>query len=145
FPGSMPAPAQVNAALASSCLAGLLRDYLRQFPKIAFEMDPVEQMALLDASESFAITAIEGAFSSAIGVSEHSHAGLLAAAQRYIRRHLTDRDINPAAVAAAIGCSRSMLYNLFSESGQTVQGYIRELRLQQLLRLLQKEKGNAPF
>ncbi|WP_168201405.1 helix-turn-helix domain-containing protein [Qingshengfaniella alkalisoli] len=145
FPGSMPAPALVNAALANSRLSGLLRDHLRQFPGIATGMAPLEQLALLDASESFAITTIEGTFSTAIGMSEHSHAGLLAAAQRYIRRHLTDRDISPASVAAAIGCSRSMLYKLFSESELTVYGYIRELRLQQLLRLLQKEKGNVPI
>lgn len=143
FPGSMPVPALIHAALANSRLAGSLRDHLQQFPKIATGMAPLEQLALLDASESFAITAIGGAFSSAIGMSEHSHAGLLAAAQRYIRRHLTDRGINPATVAAAIGCSRSMLYRLFSESELTVQGYIRELRLQQLLRLLQKEQGNV--
>lgn len=145
FPGSMPAPALINAALANSRLAGLLRDHLQQFPMIATGMAQPEQQALLDASESFAITAIEGAFSAAIGMTEGSHAGLLAAAQRYIRRHLANWDLNPAAVAAAIGCSRSMLYRLFFESELTVQGYIRELRLQQFLRLLQREKGNVPI
>lgn len=144
FPGAIPALALINAALDNSLLAGLLRDHLQQFPNIAAGMAPFEQLALLDASESFAITTIEGVFSSAIGLSEHTHAGLLAAAQRYIRHHLADQHINPARVAAAIGCSRSLLYRLFSENELTVQGYIRELRLQQFLRLLQKEKGNVP-
>lgn len=145
FPGAMPAPAQIQAALANSRLADLLREHLQQFPKIVAGMAPLEQQALLNASESFAITAIEGAISASIGMSEQSHAGLLAAAQRYIRRHVANRDINPAAVAAAVGCSRSMLYKLFAEKDLTVQGYIRELRLQQLLRLLQKEKSNVPI
>ncbi|TWG95035.1 AraC-like DNA-binding protein [Mesorhizobium sp. J18] len=145
FPLSMPDPEAINAALANSVLAGLLRDHLRQFPRVVAGMAPREQLALLDASESFAITAIEGAFSSAVGISEHSNAGLFAAAQRYIRRHLTSHELNPSGVAAAVGCSRSTLYRVFADRNLTVQGYIRELRLQQLLRLLQKEKGNSPI
>jgi len=35
FPGSMPDPLLINTALAKSRLADLLRDHLRQFPKIA--------------------------------------------------------------------------------------------------------------
>ncbi|KAB2680905.1 helix-turn-helix domain-containing protein [Brucella pseudintermedia] len=145
FPRSMPDPEVINAALANSAIAGLLRDHLRQFPRVVTGMAPREQLALLDASESFAITAIEGAFSSAVGVSEHSNAGLFAAAQRYIRRHLASHELNPAGVATAVGCSRSTLYRLFADRDLTVQGYIRELRLQQLLRLLQKENGKAPI
>ncbi len=67
------------------------------------------------------------------------------AVQRYIRRHLTDPDLDPDTVAAAIGCSRSTLYRLFNGNELFVQGYVRELRLQQFLRLLQKDARNAPI
>src|SRR5690606_32798547 len=110
FPRSIPAPALINAALAKSRLAGLLRDHLQQFPGMAEGLKPLEQLALLDASESFAVTTIEAAFSTAHKENGHSNDGLFAAAQRYIRRHLVSPDLTPDAVAAAIGCSRATLY-----------------------------------
>src|SRR5690606_21696159 len=83
FPRSIPAPALINAALAKSRLAGLLRDHLQQFPGMAEGLKPLEQLALLDASESFAVTTIEAAFSTAHKENGHSNDGLFAAAQRY--------------------------------------------------------------
>ncbi|MGB6103309.1 MAG: helix-turn-helix domain-containing protein [Pusillimonas sp.] len=145
FPGAMPAPALINAALAKSGLAGLLRDHLQQFPRVAAGLEPFEQLALLDASESFALATISGACATAAGMTEWSAEGLFAAAQRYIKRHLASPDLTPAAVAAAIACSRSTLYRLFGDKQLTVQGYIRELRLQQFMRLLQKENGTLPI
>ncbi|SHI18553.1 helix-turn-helix domain-containing protein [Pollutimonas bauzanensis] len=145
FPGTPPAPAQINSALANSRLAGLLRDHLQQFPRMAAGLDPIEQLALLDASESFALTTIEAAFLMTRRGTQRFSAGLFAAAQRYIRRHLTDPDLDPDAVAAAIACSRSTLYRLFDGNELSVQGYVRELRLQQFLRLLQKDARNVPI
>lgn len=145
FPRSIPPPALINAALADSRLAGLLRDHLQQFPRMAQGLEPTEQLALLDASESFAVTTIEAAFATAYKQAEHSNEGLFAAAQRYIRRHLVNPDLAPDAVAAAIGCSRATLYRLFAERELTVQSHIRELRLQQFIRLLQKENKAVPI
>lgn len=144
FAGPIPEPALVNEALANSRLVGLLRGHLQQFPNIAASLAPSEQLALLHASESFGIATIEGAFTSQ-SVAEEVHEGLFAAAQRYIKRHLSREDLDPASVAAAIGCSRSTLYRLFSERELTVQGHIRELRLQRLLYLLQKESATIPI
>lgn len=145
FAGPLPSPAFINAALARSRLAGLLRDHLQRFPRIAMGMAPLEQLGLLDASESFALATIEAAFSTARGVAEQSKAGLFAAAQRYIRRHLANPDLGPDEVAAATGCSRATLYRLFARHDLAVQGYIRELRLQQFLHLLQREDKAVPI
>ncbi|MCI2810150.1 helix-turn-helix domain-containing protein [Eoetvoesiella caeni] len=145
FPGAVPAPSVINAALANSRLAGLLRDHLRQFPRMAMGLGPIEQQGLLDASESFALTTIEAAFSTSLQGTERSSAGLFAAAQRYIKRHLPIPELSPDAVAAAIGCSRSTLYRLFDDQELSVQGYIRELRLQQFLHLLQQENRTLPI
>jgi len=143
FPRSMPVPSLINAALAQSRLAGLLRDHLQQFPRMAQELEPTEQVGLLDASESFAITTIAAAFSAAHEGAEHLNDGLFAAAQRHIRRQLVNPDLSADAVAAAIGCSRATLYRLFADRELTVQGYVRELRLQQFMRFLQREKNKT--
>lgn len=131
FTGALPPPARINAALARSRLAGLLRRHLQQFPRSVKTLRPVEQLGLLDASESFAIATIEAAFFAEHPSEAATGAGLFAAAQGYIRRHLAQPDLNPGTVAAAIGCSRSTLYRLFARRQLTVQGYIRELRLLQ--------------
>jgi len=145
FSGPVPAPAQINAALAKSSLAGLLREHLLQFPRTVAGLEPIEQLALLDASESFALATIESACLTAAAGENRPNAGLFAAAQRYIKKHLTDPDLGPDAVAAAIGCSRSTLYRLFEGKELSVQGCIRELRLQHFFRLLQKDTGKAPI
>jgi len=43
------------------------------------------------------------------------------AAERYIRNHLGERDLDAAAVAAGIGASRSSLYRLFEPDGGVAQ------------------------
>ena len=137
--GKVPAPAAITAALNRSTLARLLRDHLCQFPVLSTSMAPMEQLALLDATESFAITTIGGVFSSGTDTSPCKHAGLFAAARHYIRKHLANTGLTTACIAAAIGCSPALLDQLFAHNELTVQGYIREMRLQQFLRLLQKE------
>lgn len=47
----------------------------------------------------------------------------------FIRGHLADPDLDPAAVAAAHSISRSYLYRLFQAEDITVAGYLREQRL----------------
>ncbi|MFD9391655.1 AraC family transcriptional regulator [Streptomyces sp. NPDC060000] len=47
----------------------------------------------------------------------------------FVRRHLADPDLTPAAIAAAHHVSRSYLYRLFQAEGLTVASYIREQRL----------------
>lgn len=139
FSGPAPSPAFINTALARSRLAPLLRDHLRRFPQQVTTMAPHEQAAWLNASESFALAAIEAACATLRGAAEPFGSGLITAAQRYIRRHLADPDLCPEAVAAALGCSRATLYRLFADHQWTVQGYVRELRLQAFVHLLQTE------
>jgi len=59
----------------------------------------------------------------------------LAAIERYIDRHLHDRQLNPTALARAFGCSRGRLYQLFREHGG-VDHYLRERRLGRCFREL---------
>ncbi|EAR50102.1 transcriptional regulator, AraC family protein [Oceanicola granulosus HTCC2516] len=50
-------------------------------------------------------------------------------AEQVIRDRLKDRDLTPQAVADACGISLRYLQQLFAETEQSVQGYIRERRL----------------
>lgn len=145
FAGRLPPPSAMTDALAASGLAPLLRSHLMQFPMAAAGMNAVEQLTMLDASEAFAITMIEGAFASRSALHETRNAGLYVAAERYIRAHLAKRDLDPAGIAAAIGCSRATLYRLFQGHGLTVSGHIRELRLQRLMRLLRNIPDGPPI
>jgi AraC-like DNA-binding protein len=66
----------------------------------------------------------------------------LAAIERYIDRHLHDRQLGPAALARAFGCSRGRLYQLFREHGG-VDHYIRERRLGRCFRELAAAEPGA--
>ncbi|MFC3813709.1 AraC family transcriptional regulator [Lysobacter sp. GCM10012299] len=55
---------------------------------------------------------------------------LLAKAQQYLQTHFRRHDLSVDEVAAAVGCSRTSLYRLFSAQSLTVLGCLREIRLQ---------------
>ncbi len=50
-------------------------------------------------------------------------------AEQFIREHLKAPDLSPAVVADACGISLRYLQQLFTETGQSVNGYIRDRRL----------------
>lgn len=138
FLGSVPAPTLVNKALAKSRLTGLLRDHLKQFPTVAAEMEPIEQQALLDASESLAMTVMAAAFTAHGGVSLGAHGRLFTAAQKIMHQQLDDPCLNVATIARQLGCSRATLYRAFGAQGLGVAEYLRNLRLNKAYRLLQE-------
>lgn len=59
------------------------------------------------------------------------------AATHYIRREFADPDLTAIKLAAALGCSRTHLYGVFSLFGDTVAGALRTVRLAQARRLLE--------
>ncbi|WP_433685471.1 helix-turn-helix domain-containing protein [Nocardia sp. CA-119907] len=63
---------------------------------------------------------------------------LLHAARAYMRRHLTDPDLDVAAVARAHAVSRRYLEQLFARSDESPAAYLRQLRLEEALRLLRE-------
>jgi len=138
LPRATLAPFLICEALNHSRLAKLLGAHLAAFPQHVGMLNPSERLALLDTSEAFAITTIENALTSAYGDRRTHHTGLFAAAQRHIRQHLGRQDLDADDIALAIGCSRATLYRVFSHHQSSVAGYIRELRLQQLMALLQQ-------
>ncbi|HEY5802654.1 MAG TPA: helix-turn-helix domain-containing protein [Lysobacter sp.] len=58
------------------------------------------------------------------------HEILLAKAHLHMQTHFRRHDLSVDEIAAAVGCSRTSLYRLFSTQSLTVLGYLRETRLQ---------------
>ncbi|MBU2959978.1 helix-turn-helix domain-containing protein [Citreicella sp. C3M06] len=54
----------------------------------------------------------------------------------HIERHLPDPELTPDSIARAMGISRSYLYALFADGGETVSGFVRSRRLQAAYELL---------
>jgi AraC-like DNA-binding protein len=50
---------------------------------------------------------------------------------KFIKEHLAEPTLGPAAIAAAVGISARHLHRLFAQNGRTVGGWIRERRLEQ--------------
>lgn len=59
---------------------------------------------------------------------------LLTTVQGFIQQHLGDRDLTPAAIAAAHHVSLRTLHQLFHDEGLTVAGWIRQRRLERCRR-----------
>jgi AraC-like DNA-binding protein len=60
---------------------------------------------------------------------EANSAGLFAGAQVFIKRNLASHRLNPELIARQLHCSRAHLYRVFTQHGETVADYVRELRL----------------
>lgn len=71
--------------------------------------------------------------------SESVHAGRHAAALRFMEQQAHRPTLDVAAIAHAVGCSRSRLYEAFAtQGGQTVMGTLREMRLQRARRNIEQ-------
>ena len=143
--GRTPSPATLARAMASSRLTPLLRSHLAQFPNAAVGMTSVEQQALLDATQTFTISMLQGALGGPLAPDENRAKALLLAAQRYIQHNIDKPGLDPLEVSHAVGCSRATLYRIFKRHDLTIAGYVRELRPQQFLRLLQDPSDQRPI
>lgn len=145
FAGTIPTPTMVTKALASSRLTPLLRSHLAHFPHMAEGMSPLEHQRLLETTEAFALSILQGAMGNSLPDNDNRNQALILAAQRYIRHNIDNPDLSPAMVAEGIGCSRATLYRVFKQHDMTIAAYIREQRLQQLFGLLQNPADRRPI
>lgn len=65
-----------------------------------------------------------------LGETAGAENGLIAAARDHIEYNITDQDMSPAQVAAAVGISERQLGRIFSEAGTTVGRYMLGKRLE---------------
>lgn len=65
-----------------------------------------------------------------LGETAGAETGLIAAARDHIELNITDQELSPAQVAAAVGISERQLGRIFSEAGTTVGRYMLAKRLE---------------
>ncbi|MFJ8578641.1 helix-turn-helix domain-containing protein [Micromonospora sp. NPDC093277] len=134
--GALPLPARrVEALLAAPIpadrgMGALLAAYLRGI------VSRPEQYAADDAPQlgRIALDLIAGTLARRLDVErelpvEVQDTGLRARVEAFVRRHLTDPDLTPAAVAEAHHMSLRSLHRLFADTGTTIGAMIRAERL----------------
>lgn len=90
---------------------------------------------LLDATRALALLMLrnlgrQGLAADCPDGHESLHAGRRAAALRFMEQHAHRHDLDAAAIAQGVGCSRTRLYEAFAEQGQSLMDTLREIRLQ---------------
>lgn len=131
-PGNLLLPPQrcALAPLLSSHLAHLALQSL-QTGRLAAE----EFAGLLDATRALTLLMLRNLGRQGDGVDlpdlgESLHAGRRAAALRFMEEHAHRHDLDAAAIAHGIACSRTRLYDAFAAIDASVMAQLRELRLQ---------------
>jgi AraC-like DNA-binding protein len=127
-----------GVVLSREGLSPMLQAQLLTLANIAPRLKNAARAAALDATVELAASVLRCELGAPIE-DEENNAGLFAAAQMLIRRHLTSRDLTPELIAGQLRCSRAHLYRLFAAHGETVAKYVRELRLQCAYELLARD------
>lgn len=105
----------------------------------AAQADQPTSAAAIDTTSALALVAL----AHARGARHRWPGGLHAALYRAARSELALRAADPRAtvdaVAHVLGCSRAQLYRLFAAHGETVAGYLHEVRMRQAAFLLRAQ------
>jgi AraC-like DNA-binding protein len=129
--------------LSPDGLALMLRVQLFALADMVPRSKQTVRTAALDTTVDLATAALRCEVGTALE-DEANHAGLFAAAQVFIKRHLESPRLDPELIARQLHCSRAHLYRVFAEQGESVAHYIRERRLRRAQALLSAEgQGNA--
>jgi len=124
-----------GTVLSCTGVSPMLRTQLLTLAEIAPGLNSTERTAALNATADLAASVLRCELGARLE-DEVNKDGLFAAAQIFIRRHLTSTRLNPESIARQVHCSRAHLYRVFAEHGETVADYVRELRLQRAHHLL---------
>ncbi|QEA12009.1 helix-turn-helix domain-containing protein [Comamonas flocculans] len=138
-------PGNVLIAPGQCALAPMLGSqlgHLGQLVRRPGALTPDDFAGLLAATRSLALLLLRNLGRQGQGcdlpdVHESLHAGRHAAALRFMEQHAHRPALDAAAIAQAVGCSRTRLYEAFALQGQTVMGALRELRLQRARRAIE--------
>ncbi|QSX74449.1 helix-turn-helix domain-containing protein [Lysobacter arenosi] len=121
-------PGRAVMPIDDPVLSNALKSQLRLLAARGSELDAAACERVLEALVELTVLGLRD---HGAGQSEAlaGHDILLAKAQLYLQTHFRRPDLSVDEVAAAVGCSRTSLYRLFSARSLTVLGYLREWRL----------------
>jgi AraC-like DNA-binding protein len=124
-----------GTVLSSAGLSLLLETQLVGLAALVPRLNTSSRAAALGATVELAASVLRCELGAPIE-DEANNAGLFAAAQVLIKRHLGSPRLSPELIARQLGCSRAHLYRVFAGHGETVSHNVRELRLQRARDLL---------
>ena len=130
-----------GTVLSDAGLSSMLEAQLLKLANIAPRLQDRVRAAALDASIELAVSVLRCELGARIE-DEANYAGVFAAAQIFIKRHLTSPHLNPDLIARHLRCSRAHLYRVFAAHSETVANYVRELRLQRAYDLLARQSAH---
>jgi len=120
---------RVPAALPGrSGIGAVLRSHMHMIATQAEHMTQAQRVVVISACVEMALTVLQTAREGR-DEAEQFTGGFYLAARRMIERDCGDPQLDPAAVAAALGCSRATLYRLFARQGASVASLIWTSRL----------------
>ena len=135
-PGNLLLPAQ------ACMLAPLFSDQLRHLARLVRrpdQLDGGEYASLLDTTRALALLMLHNLERQGEGAADTGcHAARHAAALRFMERNAHRHDLDAAAIAHGVGCSRTRLYEAFAAHGDTVMAALREMRLQNARMLIEQ-------
>ncbi|MEO6016040.1 MAG: helix-turn-helix domain-containing protein [Polaromonas sp.] len=120
---------------AGSGIGAVLESHMRMVAEHADAMSPAQRVTAISACAELALSVVQAAHQGAADP-EQFQGGFYQAAMHVIDAGYGDPQLNPGAVAAAIGCSRASLYRLFASHDQGVAAMIWAARLEAARRMV---------
>lgn len=120
-------------------LVPVMRKYLHALAKHGSGLDRSESAAAMKAATTLATVLFAKIGRKPVDEREEFADTVFEAARHHIELNYWRHDLTADRIASAVGCSRTHLYRLFSNRGQTVAGLLRDVRLQHARLLLETE------
>ncbi|RYF82383.1 MAG: helix-turn-helix domain-containing protein, partial [Comamonadaceae bacterium] len=124
--------------LEQHALAPFLTAQVHTFAAHASTLSATELGEVVDGIVNVAESLLKGALAPLAEECESPQAARLQAVHRYIERNLHRSDLSVAHIARETSMSRAQLYRLFATQDASVQGTLREKRLQKSLAYLKQ-------
>lgn len=134
----LTAPRTPIRFLPKNGLTPIMLEYLRAMAKHGSDLNRREAAAAMRAATTLA-TAIFAGLGRKPEEREEFEDTFFDVAQHYIESNCWRHTLTADRIASAIGCSRAHLYRLFANRGQTVAGFLRDVRLQRARMLLETD------
>lgn len=125
--------------LPQTGLGAVWRAQMDEMARSGGTLSQAGSLATIQAASALAFAVLSGSVERANpGLADEA---MYETACRLVRMSADEPTLTSAKLARRLGCSRSHLYRLFADRGQTIAGYAREVRLERARHLLTREPG----